>query len=101
MYYHDISALDLPICTRVDGRGLVHVDAIVVTEIQEFFSGELSAVVDNDRVRNLEMENDILDEIHGLHGADFSQGLRLDPLSKFIDCDEQVGQPPGAFLKGP
>jgi hypothetical protein len=38
------------------------------------------------------MENDVLDEIHDLLGADFSQGLRLDPLSKFIDRDEQVGQ---------
>jgi hypothetical protein len=34
------------------------------------------------------MENDVQDEIHGLLGANFSQGLRLDPLSKFIDRDE-------------
>jgi hypothetical protein len=47
------------------------------------------------------MENDVLDEIHDVLGADFSQGLRLDPLSKFIDRDEQVGQAPHAFLKGP
>jgi hypothetical protein len=36
------------------------------------------------------MKNDVLDEIYSLHGANFSQGLRVDPLSKRIDHDEQV-----------
>jgi hypothetical protein len=34
------------------------------------------------------MKNDVLDEIHGFLRADFSQGLRLNPLSKFVDRDE-------------
>jgi hypothetical protein len=34
------------------------------------------------------MKNDVLDEIHGLHGAYFSYGLCLDSPSKFIDRDE-------------
>jgi hypothetical protein len=67
------------------------VDVIVVTKIQEFFSGELSAVVGDDRVRDPEMENDVLYEIHGLLGANFSQGIHLDPLSKFINRNEHVG----------
>jgi hypothetical protein len=46
------------------------------------------------------MENDVLDEIHSLLGADFSQGLCLDPLSKFIHHDEQVGRAPGCLLHG-
>jgi hypothetical protein len=44
------------------------------------------------------MENDVLDEIHGLLGADFIQGLRRDPHSKFIDHNEQVAQAPGRLL---
>jgi hypothetical protein len=40
--------LNLPVCTRVGDRGLVHTDVIVITEIQEFFSGELSADVGDD-----------------------------------------------------
>jgi hypothetical protein len=64
-------------------------------------TGELSAVVSNDRVRNPEMENDVLDEIHGLPASDFSQGLHLDPLSIFIDHDEQVGQAQRRLLEGP
>jgi hypothetical protein len=34
------------------------------------------------------MKNDVLHEIHGLHGAHFSQGHHHDPLHKFIDRDE-------------
>jgi hypothetical protein len=65
----------------------VHVDVIVITEIQDFFSDQLSVVVGNNRVRNPKTKNHVLNEIHGMLGADFSQGLRLDPLSKFIDRD--------------
>jgi hypothetical protein len=75
-------------------------DVIVVTKIQEFFCSELSAIVSNDRVRNPKTENDFLDEIHGLLGTDFSQELHLDPLSKFIDRDEPVGQAPERLLQG-
>jgi hypothetical protein len=75
----------------VGDRGPVHTNVIVVTEIQEFFSGELSVVAGNDRVRDPEMKNDVLDEIYDLLGANFSQGLRLNPLGKFIDRDKQVG----------
>jgi hypothetical protein len=37
-------------------RGLVHVDVIVITEIQKFFSGELSAILGDDRVRDPQNE---------------------------------------------
>jgi hypothetical protein len=92
--------LELPVCTQVGDRGPVHIDVIVITEIHDFFSGELSVVVSNDRVRNPKIENDVLDEIHGMFGANFSQGLRLDPLSKFIDHNEQVGQTLSRLLEG-
>jgi hypothetical protein len=46
--------LDLPVCTRVGDCGPIHVDVIVITEIKEFFSGELSAIVGNDRLRDPE-----------------------------------------------
>jgi hypothetical protein len=47
------------------------------------------------------MENDVLDEIHCLIEANLSQGLHLDPLSKLVDNDKQVGHAPGHFLEGP
>jgi hypothetical protein len=90
----------LPIWMWVGDRDPVHADVIVIIEIQEFFSEELSVIVGNDRVRNPKTKNHVLDEIHGMLGADFSQGLRLDPLSKFIDRDEHVGQAPRRLLEG-
>jgi hypothetical protein len=76
-------------------------DVIVVTKIQEFFSYELSAIVSDDRVRDPETKNDILDKIHDLLRSNFGLGLHLDPLSKFIDRDEQVSQALEHLLEGP
>jgi hypothetical protein len=50
----------------VGDRNPVHADVIVVTEIQKFFSSELSDVDGNDRVRDLKTKNDVLDRIHCL-----------------------------------
>jgi hypothetical protein len=68
----------------------------------------MSVALDDDRVRDPEMENDVLDEIHDLLGGNFGQGHHFDPLGKFIDRDEQVSQADGcllgkstACLKGP
>jgi hypothetical protein len=47
------------------------VDVVVIIEIQESFSGEMSAIVGDDRVRDPETENHVLYEIHGLHGANY------------------------------
>jgi hypothetical protein len=93
--------LDLPICKQVGDCGLVHPDVVIITEIQEFFLDELSVVVGDDGVRDPKMKNDVLDEIYCLHGANLSQGHHLDPLSKLVDRDKQVGRAPGCFVKGP
>jgi hypothetical protein len=47
----------------VSDRGPVDADVIVVIEIMEFFSSELSAAISDDRVRDPEVKNDVLDEI--------------------------------------
>jgi hypothetical protein len=95
-----VSVHDLSVWMWVGDRDPVHVDVSVITEIQEIFSDEPSVVVGNDRVRNPKTKNHVLDEIHGMLGADFSQGLCLDPLSKFINRDEHVGQAPRRLLEG-
>jgi hypothetical protein len=61
---------------------------------------ELSAIVSDDGIRDPKAENDVLDEIHYLHGANLHQGPCLDPLSKLVDHDKQVGQAPGRLLEG-
>jgi hypothetical protein len=79
----------------------VHLDVVIIREIQEFFPRELSVVVGDNEVRDPEAENDVLDEIHCLLGASLSQGPRLDPLSELVDGDEQVGQALMHFLERP
>jgi hypothetical protein len=75
---------------QLGDHSLVHINIIVITEIQESFFSELSVIVGNDRVRDTEAKNDIMDEIYGLLGANFGQVLRFNPFSKFVNCDEQV-----------
>jgi hypothetical protein len=82
-------------------RGLVHPDVVIITEIQEPFLSQLSVVVVDDVVRDPKIENDVLDEIYHLHGANRSQGPHLDPLSELVDRNEQVCQAPVRFLEGP
>jgi hypothetical protein len=50
----------------VGDRDPIHVNVIIIIEIQEFFSGELNVIVSNDRVRDLKMKNDVLDEVYDL-----------------------------------
>jgi hypothetical protein len=57
---------------QVGDHSPVHSDVIIVTEIAEVFSGELSAVVGDDRVRDSKTKNGVLDENHGLLGANLS-----------------------------
>jgi hypothetical protein len=81
--------------------GPVHADVMVVTEIQDFFSSELSVVVGNDRVRDPEMKNDVLNEIYSLLGANFSQGFASIHLVNLSTLTSRWVKPSGAFLKGP
>jgi hypothetical protein len=68
-----------------------NVNVVIVVEFQKPLSDELSVIVSNDRISYPKIEKDILDEIHGLSGTDFGYLLHLDPLSKFVYHDKQVG----------
>jgi hypothetical protein len=56
----------------VGNHDLVHLDIVVITEIQELLPGELSTVVSDDRIWDPKAENSVLDEIYHLLGADLS-----------------------------
>jgi hypothetical protein len=73
---------------------------MVVTEIQEPLAGELGAIVRDDVVGNPKAMDDVGDEQHGLLRPDAGDGSGLDPLGKFVNGDEQVGEAPGCFLQG-
>jgi hypothetical protein len=78
----------------VGDPGQVHPYVIVIIEIQELLSGELSAVVGEDGVRDPKMENNALDKIYCVLGADLNQGPCLDPHRELVNCDKHVGQAP-------
>jgi hypothetical protein len=101
LQYHAVHALNLSVCAGVGDCCPIYPDIVVITEIQELLTSELGTVVGDDRVGDPEAENNALDKAHCLFGADFSQGPSLDPLSEFVNDDEQVGQAPGRFIEGP
>jgi hypothetical protein len=71
---------------------------MVVAEIQEPLADELGVVVRDDAVGNPKAMNDVGEEQHGLLRPDVGDGSGLDPLGKFVDGDEQVGEASGHFL---
>jgi hypothetical protein len=73
-------------------------DVMVVIEIQEPLASELGASVHDDAVRNPEAMDDVGEEQHSLLRLDAGDGSGLDPLGKFVDGDEQVGEAPDCFL---
>jgi hypothetical protein len=85
----------------VGDRNPVHPDVVIITEIQELFPGKLSVIVGDDGGRDPEMENDVLDKIYYLLGANLSQEPCLNPLSELVDHHKQLCQAPRRFLLGP
>jgi hypothetical protein len=81
-------------------RGPVQLNAIIV-KIQELLPDELVVIVGDDGVRDPKMENNVLDKIHCLRGADLSQWPCLNPLSELVDRNKPVGQAPRRFLEEP
>jgi hypothetical protein len=69
-------------------------NVMVVIEIQEPLTSELGAVVRDDAVRNPKAMDDVGEEQHGLLRPDAGDGSCLDPLGKFVNGDEQVGEAP-------
>jgi hypothetical protein len=50
--------------------GLVHLDVVVLAEVQELPDGELGAVVGDDGVRDSKAMDDVGEERHHLFGPD-------------------------------
>jgi hypothetical protein len=90
----------LPIRHGMSYGGPVHPDVVILAKIQEFFAGELGAVVGDDGVWDPEAMDDVGEERHRLLGPDAVQGSDLDPLGEFVDGDQQVRVAPGRFLQG-
>jgi hypothetical protein len=69
-----------------------HTNVVVVAEIQKLFTGELSAIVRDDAVGNSKAMDDVGKKEHNLLRPDAGDRTGLDPLGKFVNGDEQVGE---------
>jgi len=72
-----------------------------VTEVQELFASELSAVVDDDDVGNPGPVDDVGEEKDGLLREDVCDGSSLDPFGEFVDGHQQMGVSSRCFLERP
>jgi hypothetical protein len=61
----------------------------------------LGAVVRDDAIRNLKAVDDVGKKWHNLLGPDVGDRKGLDPLGKFVNGDEQVGEATSCPFRGP
>jgi hypothetical protein len=72
-----------------------HTDVVVVAKIQKPFTSKLGAIVCDDTVGDPKVVDDVGEEEHSLLGPDAGDSTGLDPLGKFVNGNEQVGEPAG------
>src|SRR6185312_15514930 len=96
---HAIGTLHLPVRLWVCHSRPVHTYVEAVAERQELLARELGAVVGDNRVRDLEPEDDVGEELDCLLGFDLADGSSLDPFGELVDRHQQVGEAPGCPLQ--
>jgi hypothetical protein len=67
---HVVGTFYLPIGHGVGHGGPVHLDVVVLAEVQELFAGELGAVVGDDGVRDPKAMDDVGEERYRLFRPD-------------------------------
>jgi hypothetical protein len=77
-----------------------HTDVVVVAEIQKLFTNELGAIVRDDAVGNPKAVDDVGKKEHSLLEPDAGDRMGLDPLGKFVNSDEQVGEAASCSFQG-
>jgi hypothetical protein len=75
-------------------------DVVVVTEIQKHFTSELGVIVRDDAVGNSKAVDDVGKKEHSLLRPDVGDRTGLDPLGKFVNGDEQVGEAASSHFQG-
>jgi hypothetical protein len=75
-------------------------DVVVVVEIQKLFTSELGAIVHDDAVGNSKAVDDVGEKEHSLLRPDAGDRTGLDPLGKFVNGNEKVGEAPNCPFQG-
>lgn len=65
-------------------------DALDITEIEEFATCELSAIVSDYTIWNPKPMDDVLDELRRALRLEVDDGSDLDPLGEFVSGDQEV-----------
>jgi hypothetical protein len=77
---HAVGTFNLPIRPGVCHGCPIHADMVIITETKELFTGELRAVVGDDRVWDPKAINDVGKEEHRLLKLDLHDWPGFDPL---------------------
>jgi hypothetical protein len=77
-----------------------HTNVVVVVEIQKLFTSELGAIVRDDAVGNSKAVDDVGKKEHSLLRPNAGDRTGLDPLGKFVNGDEQVGEAASCPFQG-
>jgi hypothetical protein len=77
-----------------------HTDVVVVAKIQKLFTSELGAIIRDDAVGNSKAVDDVGKKEHSLLRPKAGDRTGLDPLGKFVDGDEQVGEAANCPFQG-
>ena len=83
-----IGTLDLAFSLGVGDCRPIHMDMVMVTEVQELLAHELCTIVGDDNIGNPKMINDVGEEQDGLLGVDVVDGSSLNPLAELVDGNE-------------
>jgi hypothetical protein len=77
-----------------------HTNVVVVAEIQKHFTSKLGAIVRDDTVGNPKAVDDVGEKEHSLLRPDAGDRTSLDPLGKFVNGNEQVGEAASCPFQG-
>ena len=78
--------------------GPVDPDVLLIAELNEFFTGDLRAIICDDGVRYPKAMDDVEEEQHGLLGFDHGDRSSFDPFCELVYGDKQVGVASGRLL---
>jgi hypothetical protein len=90
----------LSICFWMSYGRPEHTNVVVVAEIQKLFTSKLGVIVRDDTVGNPKAVDDVGEKEHSLLGPDAGDRMGLDPLGKFVNCNEQVGEAASCPFQG-
>ena len=88
--YETIGLFDLSVCLRVSNGCKADVDSSILAELHELPRGEVGAIIGDDAVRDSEPARNHLEEVDSCSGSLACDWYCFNPLSKFVDCDEQM-----------